>query len=446
MFHMLAEHSSDMIVLCKGRTILYANPRVTEALGYSRDELSSGSMSVLDLIPSAERELAHAGGNHPADVDHLHSTLLTRRGDGIAVLSTTRIVSVDGECAVLCIMSPRNRVDPATNVRAAQGVPAEHNGFDRGAPASMLGAILHADPAMCALVARIRTVAPTTVSVLVEGETGTGKELVARAVHEESVRRDKAFIKVDCGALPRTLLESILFGHVKGAFSGALCDRVGLFERANGGTILFDEVQNLPLDLQSKLLRFTEDGSYERVGESRTQQSNVRMLTATNEDLDRLVRTGAFRRDLYYRLRVVRLRIPPLRERGGDVPMLAREFCKRYAAQHDLGRKRFSRAALRRLVEYDWPGNVRELQNVIEHAVILTPGELIEPQNLRELTELGMAGPDGTQSLHQGLKLREKELIAKALKDANGNKKQAAQRLGITRSTLYSRLREHRLI
>jgi formate hydrogenlyase transcriptional activator len=233
-------------------------------------------------------------------------------------------------------------------------------------------------PALLAVLRRIEQVAPTGSTVLILGETGTGKELVARAIHDRSSRRDRPLVKVNCSAISAGLVESELFGHVKGAFTGALERRIGRFELADGGTIFLDEVGELSLETQVKLLRVLQEQEFEPVGSSRTVSADVRVIAATNRDLEESVRTGRFRSDLFYRLNVFPLEVPPLRERRQDIPQLAMFFLSRFAKRFGKKVDAVSKETMDRLMEYGWPGNIRELQNVIERAVILSHGPVLE--------------------------------------------------------------------
>ena len=228
------------------------------------------------------------------------------------------------------------------------------------------------------LLDRIRLVAGTSATVLITGETGTGKELVARAIHNLSPRRDRPLVKVNCAAISAGLVESELFGHVKGAFTGATERRVGRFEHAHGGTLFLDEITELPLESQSKLLRVLQEQEFEPVGSNRTVKVDVRVLAATNRNLAEAVREGRFRMDLYYRLLVIPVDVPPLRERREDIPALAAHFVARLARQFGRRVKRISEATMRQLMAYDWPGNVRELENFLARAVVLSPGEVLD--------------------------------------------------------------------
>jgi two-component system, NtrC family, response regulator len=280
----------------------------------------------------------------------------------------------------------------------------------------------------------IRKVATTDAPVLIMGESGTGKELVARAMHRLSVRKADPFIVINCGAIPENLLESELFGHEKGAFTGAHIQRKGRFEMAEGGTLFLDEIGELPLTLQVKLLRFLQERVVERVGGREQIEVDTRVIAATNRDLKEAMKDGKFREDLYFRLGVILMSLPPLRERGGDVTLLAKAFLERYADENRKKIKGFTDQATDAIEQYDWPGNVRELENRIKRAVIMAEGAKIIPADLE------MEAP---RTRYEGMGLREarealeKELLAKAIAHSGGNLTRAAQELGISRPTLY---------
>jgi len=296
----------------------------------------------------------------------------------------------------------------------------------------------------------IALVAQKNSTVLIEGETGTGKELIARALHYSSPRKDQALVSVNCGAIPSNLLESELFGHVKGAFTNAYQHRIGVFEQANRGTLLLDEVSSMPLDLQVKLLRVLQEREFQRVGSATTVKVDVRIVAATNSNLLTAVEKGEFREDLYYRLNVIPVRVPTLRERRDDIPVLAAHFVKKFCSAQNLLLKRVSHEAMKYLMAYDWPGNIRQLENAMEMAVALS-GD-------RDLLDLGdfpaVARPSAAAAPFSRIEISndgvdfntmvsnlEKELILQSLKVTNGNKKKAASLLNLKRTTLVEKLR-----
>jgi formate hydrogenlyase transcriptional activator len=290
----------------------------------------------------------------------------------------------------------------------------------------------------------VETVAPTDSTILILGETGTGKELIARAIHNLSSRRERTLVKVNCAAIPMGLLESELFGHERGAFTGAIAQRVGRFELAHRGTLFLDEVGDIPLELQPKLLRVLQEQEFERLGSARTIKVDVRLVTATNVDLAQKVAENQFRSDLYYRLNVFPITIPPLRERREDIPLLVRYFAQKYARRMKRPIETIPVKAMAALTEYRWPGNVRELENFVERAVILSRGSELELP-LAELKQRSNSSPAVSVNGFATLEHAEKEHIERALGETNwviGGPAGAAARLGMKRTTLQSRMRK----
>ncbi|HVR34786.1 MAG TPA: sigma-54 dependent transcriptional regulator [Methylomirabilota bacterium] len=308
-------------------------------------------------------------------------------------------------------------------------------------------------PAMREVFDIVRQVAPTRATVLLLGESGTGKELVARAIHQLSPRAKQPLVTVHCAALAPTLLESELFGHERGAFTGAHERRVGRFEQAQGGTLFLDEIGEIDASIQIKLLRFLGERTFERVGSNKTLTADVRLIAATNRNLEEQVRSGAFREDLFFRLRVVEIVLPPLRERLADVPLLAQSFLRELARENEKDVKEFAPEAMEALTAHSWPGNVRELRTAIEHAVVLCRGDRITVRDLPPTARGGGMGsgiaPGGTRGLlsqkNLTVKEAEKQLIMRALKEADGNRTLAAKRLGMSRRTLHRKLHTYHL-
>ncbi len=299
--------------------------------------------------------------------------------------------------------------------------------------------IVGRDAKMLQVFQQISDVAAYDYPVHIFGDTGTGKELVATAIHNEGHRAGTPFVPINCGALPEGLIESELFGHVKGAFSGAIRDKKGRFELADGGTIFLDEVAELSKNMQVKLLRFLQEGEFERVGGEKTLSVSVKVISATNKDLKEEVRRGRFREDLYYRLSVIPIFIPPLRERKTDIPLLANHFMQEAAMKHGQSPFRIAKEALSLLMDYPWPGNVRELQNAIQFAFVKSNGRLLTVDDLPmeikgQLERLPRKGP---------VRKLEAQTVEAALKKAGGNKSRAARLLGVGRATLYRFLNAH---
>ena len=298
-----------------------------------------------------------------------------------------------------------------------------------------------------AVLEQVAIVAPTNASVLVLGETGTGKELIAQAIHNRSSRRGRAFVRINCAAIPAGLLESELFGHERGAFTGAITRKIGRFELANGGTLFLDEIGDLPLDLQTKLLRVLQEQEFERVGGSQTIRVDVRMVAATSRNLPQMMASGEFRSDLYYRLNVFPLRLPALRERPEDIPLLVHHFMKLSARRMNKPVTCVSEESMQGLRACPWPGNVRELQNFVERAVILSPGNVLLPPlaELKPAPACPVASGLTAASLPATLKTAEREHILQALAETNwvvGGPKGAAARLGLQRTTLISKMQK----
>jgi formate hydrogenlyase transcriptional activator len=313
-----------------------------------------------------------------------------------------------------------------------------------GAPAQAasdgLAQMVGASRALRSVIDQVETVAATDSSVLIEGETGTGKELIARSIHRQSERRAAPFVKLNCAAIPAELVESELFGHEKGAFTGATNQRLGRFEAAHRGTLFLDEIGDMPLNLQAKLLRVLQEGQFERVGSTYTRSVDVRIVAATNQNLLGMVAEKQFRMDLYYRLNVFPIALPPLRQRPGDIPLLVAHFVEQFANRLSKNISRIPQGAMGALIQYPWPGNIRELRNYIERAVILTKGEVLQTPAL--------PSPGITHQEPITLDQSERAHILKVLDQSNwvvGGRFGAAARLGLKRTTLIDRMRKHGL-
>jgi two-component system response regulator HydG len=305
--------------------------------------------------------------------------------------------------------------------------------------------IVGKDPKMQGIYKLIEDIAPTDTTVLIQGESGTGKELVASAIHQKSLRKNNPFIVINCSAYPATLLESELFGHEKGAFTGAVRQKIGRFEQAHNGTVFLDEIGEIPSASQIKLLRVLQTQKFERIGGEQTLSVDVRVIAATNKDLLLEVKEGNFREDLYYRLNVIPIRLPPLSKRRNDIPLQARYFMRRFAAEQGKDIDEFSSGAMRLLLNYSWPGNVRELENCIEHAVVLAPGKRIQASDFPSvvLPSADAEIPDTTET--GTIEDNEARLLKEVLDECDWNKKEAARRLGISRNTLYRKLKKYQI-
>src|SRR6059036_2748823 len=332
----------------------------------------------------------------------------------------------------------RTQVELGRALRRSQQLERENRALRREG----LPELIAESPAMQPVLKLMERIGPSDANVLILGEHGTGKEVVARWLHAASGRAERPLVAVNLGGIPDGLFESELFGHVKGAFTDAKVDRVGRFELAEGGTLFLDEIANLPLPQQAKLLRVLETGEYERVGASRARRADVRVVAATNADIQAELKAGRFREDLLFRLNTVEIRLPPLRERRADVPLLAAHFLGRYAARYRKAAKEFEPDAMELLLRHAWPGNVRELDHAIERAVLMAEGVRVQAR------DFGLGGADGAGAAaldQMSLEDVERVLIQKALTRAAGNVSAAAEALGLSRSALYRRLKRHGL-
>jgi DNA-binding NtrC family response regulator len=310
-----------------------------------------------------------------------------------------------------------------------------------------LNSLLGSDIKMQKVFSLIETVGGTEATVLIHGQSGTGKTMVARCVHYNSPRRNAPLVEISCGALPENLLESELFGHVKGSFTGAVATKIGKFEAAKGGTVFLDEIDVLPLPLQVKLLRVLQDRRFEKVGSNETITADVRMIAAANQDLEELIQDGRFRQDLYYRLNVVPVYLPPLHERLGDIPVLAEHFVRTYGERNHKDVVGMADEALEMMARYSWPGNVRELENAVERAIILAKGRYITAKDLPEALQdnKGIERDDSAKvgPLKGELDAAERAILEKALKQNEWNRHKTAAMLGINRTTLYHKMKKY---
>ena len=359
--------------------------------------------------------------------------LMTARGTMETVMAATRGGAFDYVAKPFEI---DRMLDTIKRAEAARQDKEKEAGPDDLPESEMIGS----SAAMVEIYKTASLVAPTDATVLIEGETGTGKELVARMIHRFSARANQPFVPVDCASIVPSLLESELFGALKGAYTGADRDRMGVIESANRGTVLLDEIGDIELNFQFKLLRFLQEREIRPVGAARGKQVDVRVLAATNRDMQKLVDEGKFREDLWFRLNVVRIVIPPLRDRRGDVPLLARFFLNKYNARYQHS-ARLMESGLKALQEYTWPGNVRQLQHLVERLTILAPSGRIDAEAVQQALAAMEAREDPVETLAEA----EEEQIRRVLAATGGNKSRAAQILGIERKTLYRKLERMKL-
>jgi len=420
-----------------GGRIIYWNRSAEELTGYAAAEMIGRTCEPLGISESDEPdgEVIAAVCRH-SGADKSTTECRIRHKDGHVVPVVRRATAVRDEAG-----EHLGAIVALVDVSAIKQARNEIRGLrDELARTRSFGEMVGGSPEMRKLYEAIELVAATDASVVIEGETGTGKELVARTLHARSRRGQNVFLAVNCGALAETLLDAELFGHVKGAFTGAVADRAGRFEEASGGTLLLDEVAELSPASQVKLLRVLQEGQITRVGESRPRDVDVRIIAATNRDLAAAAKAGTFRSDLYYRLRVVALHVPPLRSRREDIPELVGHFVERFNVRYGRRVEGFSAGAMDVLTRLAWPGNVRQLEHAVEHAFVVTP---------RDATELpaGALPDDLGRPAHRAAPaelppgLDERQQVLAALDRAEGNKSAAARILGITRAGLYKKLR-----
>lgn len=413
----------------KSRRILFFNRAAETITGFRKEDVVGKDCHEVLGGPFCGSRCSFCG-EAPATLTHLSYPLniLTRSGEPRRLeMSVTGMTDEKG-CFVGVLAAFRDLTD-LIGLKTRLGELTSFAG------------IIGRDQKMLNIFEQIRDLATNDFPVHIHGETGTGKELVAAAIHQESHRSGGPFVPVNCGALPDGLLESELFGHVKGAFSGAIRDKKGRFELAHGGTIFLDEVSELPRPMQVKLLRVLQEGTFERVGGERTVAVDVRVISATNRELKREMEKQTFREDLYYRLNVFPIRLPPLRERKNDIPLLAAHFLGE-AAERGQKSRGFSKEALGALMDYSWPGNVRELRNAVHFSLVTARGGLIYPDHLPlELRQEACSGvkPGPSKKLEAGA-------VAAALQQVGGNKSKAAKLLGVGRATLYRFLAERHAV
>ncbi len=415
------------IAYCEFDRIPDASNAFLQLVGYSREDLLAGRMCWPDLTPPeyfSLDELAYEEGLRFGACTPFEKELIRKDGTRVPVLVSTSVLKV----------SPFRWIAVVRDLRDSGRIANTHKEVAEAAHsfAEMVGT----SPLMRRVMGQVEVVAPTGATVLVLGETGTGKELIARAVHQMSPRRDFPFISLNCAAIPTGLLESELFGHEKGAFTGALSSKIGRFEMAKGGTLFLDEVGDIPLDLQPKLLRALQEKAFERLGGTKPIPTDVRLVAATNRNLNQMMRDKLFRSDLYYRLKVFPITSPPLRDRPADIPLLVRHFTRKYAAKMNRRIDVIPPETMNDLVSWPWPGNVRELEHFIERSVILSRGRNLSAP----LAELRAESGEGSCGLT--LEEMERDYIQRVLRETRGVVSAAAARLGMPRTTLNALMKK----
>jgi len=404
------------------RRIFYFNKKAEEITGFSRNDVVGKDCHEAFGGPFCGQQCSFCGNApQPSTTSDYSINITTKNGENRKIEMSV-VMMKDEEKKNFGVLATFRDITEIINLKIRAG------------RLSKFSSIIGQTPVMIKIFQQIRDLAAYAVTVHIHGETGTGKELVARAIHNESSRKGGPFIPINCGALPEGLVESELFGHVKGAFTGAIHNKKGRFELAHGGTIFLDEIAELPKTMQVKLLRFLQEGVIEKVGSEKLITVDTRIISASNKILKEEIQKGNFREDLYYRLNVIPFHLPPLSKKKNDIPLLAEHFLKQAAEKNNEKQKKISDETISIMMSYSWPGNVRELQNIIQFANIKCRGDIITPDNLpAELKENSFKKkPDNRRS-----KKLDQESVNKAIVQTNGNKTKAAKILGVGRATLY---------
>jgi PAS domain S-box-containing protein len=436
---------SNMIAVCFWNVdgkVLDANDRYLKLVGYSREDLTSARLNWRDITPKEQWKLddeAIRQTRKNGACASYEKEYIRKDGTRVPVLLAHAMLGSSEEQGVACVfdLSERKLVEKLTEEKLylEDEIRAEYNFEEIVGQSSVLKLVL----------GQVETVAPTDSTALILGESGTGKELIARAIHDHSARRESTFVKLNCAAIPTGLLESELFGHERGAFTGAIAQRLGRLELAHRGTLFLDEVGDIPLELQPKLLRVLQEKEFERLGSTRTIRVDIRLVAATNRNLGQMVKDGKFREDLYYRLKVFPIHVPPLRDRTDDIPLLVRYFVEKHAKK--IGRKIeiIPGETMKSLKEWSWPGNVRELENFLERSVILSSGPVLRVPLAELEVEVETAEADTKLTTLTTLDETERQAILAALRESRGiiaGSEGAAARLGMKRTTLNSKMRK----
>jgi len=431
----VAHIDEGVIIAEQNGTILFANPSVYEILGVVPDRplKEIRRLGEINLQKSLLRAAIDAGevdaagrpsGNFVSFEERIRVGDITR-----FVEFRSGLVKVPYSDARLRLILIRDRT--------------EHKRLEAVLSGNSGDGLLSKDPKMLAIIGRIQQIAPTNAFVMLQGESGTGKTELARMIHRLSKRANQPFVEVNCAAIPESLIESELFGHIKGAFTGAVAERPGRFQAAHKGTLFLDEISEIPLNLQAKLLKVLQDQAFEKVGSDASVQVDVRVICASNSDLRDAVDRGTFRADLYYRLAVIPIFVPPLRERPGDIPLLIRHFCERLSARGYPADIQCSHEAMRMMMDYPWPGNVRELANAVEHGIVCAENKVVVPASLpQDIRDYCHGGPKQAAFRNATDLEEQRALIDQALDQANGSRAIAATILGVDRTTLWRRMQK----
>ena len=427
------------VIMCdKNGDLLFQNPAANKILGFSNNKDKNNIRDITNVnlqrsivkaaIDSGEADaVSMPSGNFVTFEECINTNLGERYIEFHCGLVACQSQKKDVRLILLRDRTEQRRLEVAYTTR--------HTNFESN------------DPHMLEIVERIRQIAPTNASVLLQGESGTGKTLLARMIHKHSSRTEKPFIEVNCAAIPESLIESELFGHIKGAFTGATSDRAGRFQAADEGTLFLDEISEIPLHLQAKLLRAIQDQEFEMVGSDKSTKVNLRILAASNQNLRELVDRNEFRADLFYRLAVIPLKVPALRHRPGDIPILTKYFCSRLASRGYPNDMTCTQDAMGMMMNYPWPGNVRELENAVEHGIICSKNKSVTPESLPQdiVNYFNTNKIESYSNSESEQKIQEHE-IQNALQQSHGNRSDAARILGIDRTTLWRRMQKFGII
>ena len=454
----------------KPRVLIVSEDRLTQKSLYElvcQHGYEAGiTHSIKDVIAYLDEKICHVILADIAGADDIEILKLVKeKGYPSQIITMASHSNIEEELsgvAIDCL------IRPVEDKKIISSIEKALSKVSRGEPrSSFLKKLLHKEDTFYDIVGQsssfkeiysiIERISSSKATILLRGEGGTGKRMIARAIHKaDKKRRDKPFMEISCGALPREIIESELFGHTKGSFTGAINERKGRFELAHGGTVLLDDIDSFSLDLQVKLLRVLQHKEFERVGDHKTIKVDIRFIVSTNQDLEKAIADKKFREDLYYRLNVISINIPSLRSRKEDLSLLVNHFMNLYSKENHKKIKRVSDDTMQILMNYDWPGNVRELENIIERAVILDMDGVIESDDLPELlvgsalasfdTKINKNAAVGIISLKDALKEPEKVYILQVMKEVGWNKKKAARKLGVNRTTLYNKLKKYSLL